>query len=337
MGNVVSANLGQAPARQVARLGGLLDSTVCTTVNKVCASGMKAVMYASQSIQLGHAGVVVAGGFESMSQVPAYIEKQVKAYGHGVLIDGVLRDGLTDAYNGEHMGMCGELCATTLKISREEQDKFAIDSCKKAMAATAAGKFKKEIVPIKVAGKKGDVIVSEDETFKKVDFDRIPTLRPAFKKDGSITAANASPLSDGASTLLLMSASKAKALGLKAIARVRGFADAEQEPQWFTTSPSLALPKALKHAGLSLNDAQFHEMNEAFAVVILANQRLLKLDPARVNVNGGAVALGHPIGSSGARIITTLINVLQQNDATIGTASICNGGGGASAIVIERL
>lgn len=339
MGSVLQANLGQAPARQAARFAGLPDEVACTTVNKVCASGMKAVMMAAQDILLGDADVVVAGGMESMSQTPFYLEKARYGYrfGHGQLIDGISKDGLTDVYHQTAMGVSAELCAKEHKVTREEQDAFAIESYKRSAAAWAAGKFKDEVVPVTIQGRKGDVVVSEDEEYKSVNFDKVPTLKPVFQKDGTVTAANASTINDGAAALVLMSAEKAKALGLKPIARILGYADAEQPPEWFTTTPAKALPRAVEKAGLKMSDIAYVELNEAFSVVGIANTRLLGLDPAKVNVNGGAVSLGHPLGCSGARILVTLVNVLKQNGARYGAAGICNGGGGASAMVIEAL
>jgi acetyl-CoA C-acetyltransferase len=339
MGSVLQANLGQAPARQAARFAGLPNEVACTTVNKVCASGMKAVMMAAQDIALGDADIVVAGGMESMSQTPYYVEKGRYGYryGHGQLVDGIVKDGLTDVYHQTAMGVSAELCAKEHGISREEQDAFAIESYKRSAAAWAAGRFKDEVVPVTVKTRKGDVVVSEDEEYKNVSFDKIPGLKPVFQKDGTVTAANASTINDGAAALVLMSADKAKALGLKPLARILSYADAEQAPEWFTTTPAKALPRAVEKAGLKMGDLQFVELNEAFSVVGIANTKLMGLDPARVNVNGGAVSLGHPLGCSGARIIVTLVNVLRQNGAKVGGAGICNGGGGASAVVIEAL
>ncbi|MES2678357.1 MAG: acetyl-CoA C-acyltransferase [Bacteroidota bacterium] len=339
MGSVLQANLGQAPARQAAKYAGLPDSVNCTTVNKVCASGMKSIMFGAQSIMLGDNDVVVAGGMESMSQVPFYLENNRwgAKYGNGVVIDGLAKDGLTDVYNNFAMGNCAELCAKDMKFTREEQDAFAIESYKRSAAAWSAGKFKEEVVPVTVKTKKGDVEFSEDEEYKSVNFEKIPTLKPVFIKDGTVTAANASTMNDGAAALVLMSKEKAVSLGLKPLAIIRGYADAEQASEWFTTAPSLALPKAVKKAGLKMSDINYFELNEAFSVVGLANNKLMDLDAAKVNVNGGAVSLGHPLGASGARIIVTLINVLKQNKAKYGAAGICNGGGGASALVIENV
>lgn len=341
MGNVLSGNLGQAPATQASIFAGIPNTVPATIVNKVCASGMKAVMLAAQSIALGLNDVVVAGGMESMSNVPYYLDKARNGgyrYGHGQFIDGLLKDGLIDVYSNTHMGNCGELCAKEYKFSREEQDAFAIESYKRATAAYAAGKYKDEIVPVEIKGRDGSVTaVSEDEQYKMAKFDKIPTLKPAFEKEGTITAANASPLSDGASAVVLMSKEKADELGIKPLAIIKGFGDAAQAPEWFTTAPSKALPVALKNAGLTLDKINYFEFNEAFAVVGLANNKILGLDASKVNVNGGAVALGHPLGSSGCRIIIALINVLKQNGGTYGAAAICNGGGGASALVIENV
>ena len=338
MGNVLQANVGQAPATQAAKFAGLGDIP-STTINKVCASGMKAVMLAAQSIQLGDNDVVVAGGMESMSNTPYYLDKARTGYklGHQTVIDGLIRDGLWDVYNDYHMGSAAELCATECHISREDQDAFAIDSYKRAQAAWEKGLFNAEIAPVEIETRAGVTVVTEDEEYKAVKFDKIPGLKPVFKKDGTVTAANASTLNDGASALVLMSKEKADALGIKPIAIIRGFADAQQAPEWFTTAPSKAIPRAIAHAGLTANDVDYYEINEAFSVVSLANNKELNLDPNKVNVNGGAVALGHPLGSSGSRIIVTLISVLNQNNAKIGVAGICNGGGGASAIVIEKI
>lgn len=339
MGSVLQANLGQAPARQAAKFAGLPNEVACTTVNKVCASGMKAIMMAAQDILLGDADVVVAGGMESMSQTPYYMEKARYGYryGHGQLIDGIVKDGLTDVYHQTAMGVSADNTAREHGITREEQDAFAVESYKRSAAAWAAGRFKEEVVPVTVQTRKGDVVVSEDEEYKNVNFDKVPGLKPVFTKEGTVTAANASTINDGAAALVLMSAEKAKALGLKPIARVLSYADAEQAPEWFTTTPAKALPRAVEKAGLKMSDIQYVELNEAFSVVGIVNTRLMGLDPAKVNVNGGAVSLGHPLGCSGARIIVTLINVLKQNNARYGGAGICNGGGGASAMVIEAL
>lgn len=340
MGHVLQGNAGQAPARQASKFAGLPDSVQCTTVNKVCASGMKSVMFAAQSIQLGDSGVVVAGGMENMTQTPYYLDNARNGYrlGNGAVIDGLVKDGLTDVYNNYHMGNAAELCAKTHNITREEQDAFAIESYKRSQAAWAAGKFNDEIVPVSVPQRKGDaLIIDKDEEYNQVKFEKIPELRPVFQKDGTVTAANASTLNDGAAALVLVSKEKMEELGLKPIAKVIGYADAEQAPEWFTTAPSLAIPKAIKKAGLTQDQIDYYEINEAFSVVSLANNKLLGLDPSKVNVNGGAVSLGHPLGCSGARIIATLIQVLKQNNGRYGVAGICNGGGGASAIVIENI
>jgi len=339
-GNVISSGLGQAPATQVAVGAGLGYNIPCTLVNKVCASGMKSIMLAAQSIMLGQNDVVVAGGMESMSNIPYYLTKARYGYkyGDGQLIDGLTYDGLTDIYNHCAMGVCADNTAKEMNISRAEQDNYAIASYKRSAAAWAAGKFKDEIVPVEITGKKGDVtLFSEDEEYKNVNFDKIPGLKPVFSKEGTVTAANASTINDGAAAVVLMSVEKAKELGLTPIAKIRGFADAAQDPMWFTTTPSLAIPKAMKMAGVEKKDVSYYEINEAFAAVAIANNMKLGLDPANVNVNGGAVALGHPLGASGARITITLANVLKQNNSSIGVAGICNGGGGASAIVIEKL
>lgn len=340
MGNVLQANLGQAPARQAARFAGLPDSVHCTTINKVCASGMKSVMLAAQSIMCGDNDVVVAGGMESMSNVPFYAENMRwgNKYGDVKMIDGLAKDGLTDVYHNYAMGNAAELCAKDCNISREAQDTFAIESYKRSAAAWSAGRFNDEIVPVEIPQKKGDPIVfKEDEEYKSVNFDKIPQLKPVFVKDGTVTAANASTMNDGAAALVLMSKEKAEKLGKKPIAIIRSYADAEQAPEWFTTSPSIAMPRAVEKAGLKMNDIHYFEINEAFSVVSLANMEKLKLDASKVNVNGGAVALGHPLGCSGARILVTLIHVLKQNSSKYGAAGICNGGGGASAMVIENV
>jgi acetyl-CoA C-acetyltransferase len=340
MGCVIQANLGQAPARQAAKFAGLPDTVNCTTVNKVCASGMKSIAQAAQSIMLGDADVVVAGGMESMSRVPFYVENMRwgNKYGNVSMIDGLAKDGLTDVYDGKAMGNAAELCARECGISREDQDAFAIASYQRSQEAWNAGKFDAEIVPVDIPQRKGDPIrVSRDEEPFNVKFDKIPTLSPAFQKDGSVTAANASTMNDGAAALVLMSREKADTLGLKPIAAIRAWADAEQAPEWFTTTPSLAVPKAVQKAGLRMEDIDYWEVNEAFAVVGIENTRRLKLDPSRVNVHGGAVSLGHPLGCSGARIIVTLIHILRANGARYGAAGICNGGGGASAMVVENL
>lgn len=338
MGCVIQANLGQAPARQAAKFAGLPNEVNCTTVNKVCASGMKAIAQAAQSILLGDAEVVVAGGMESMSNVPFYADKMRwgNKYGNVSMIDGLAKDGLTDVYDGQAMGMAAELCASTCGVSREDQDAFAIESYQRSQSAWEAGKFADEVVPVPIPQRKGDpILFAKDEEPFNVKFDKIPTLNPAFKKDGTVTAANASTMNDGAAALVLMSKEKAESLGLKPIAKIIGYADAEQAPEWFTTTPSLAVPKAVAKAGLKMEDIHYWELNEAFSVVGIENTKRMQLDPARVNAHGGAVSLGHPLGCSGARIIITLINVLKQNNAKYGAAGICNGGGGASAMVIE--
>lgn len=338
-GNVCTANVGQAPARQAAMAAGLPHSVQCTTINKVCASGMKAIMMAAQNIMCGGSDMMIAGGMESMSNIPYYVPKARFGYkyGNAEFVDGLAKDGLTDAYAHLAMGTCGDATAFKYGISREEQDRYAIQSYQRAAAATTSGRMAAEITPITISGKKGDVIINEDEEFKNVFFDKIPALRPAFTKDGSVTAANASTINDGAVALVLASKEAVEKYDLKPIAKIRGFADAEQAPEWFTTAPTIAAPKALKNAGLQLSDVDYFEVNEAFAVVALAFAQVLDVSEEKMNVFGGAVALGHPLGASGARIVTTLNNVLQQHDATIGLAAICNGGGGASAIVIERL
>ncbi|NBP67353.1 MAG: acetyl-CoA C-acyltransferase [Cytophagia bacterium] len=340
VGNVISSGLGQAPATQVAVAAGLGFDIPCTLVNKVCASGMKAVMLGVQSIMLGHNDVVLAGGMESMSNIPFYLLKARTGYkyGNGELVDGLQFDGLTDVYNHCAMGVCADNTAKEMNISRQDQDAYAINSYKRSAASWAAGKFKDEIVSVEIVDRKGNkTIFAEDEEYKNVNFDKMAGLKPAFTKEGTVTAANASTLNDGASALLLVSKEKAQELGLKPIAKIRGFADAAQDPMWFTTAPSLAIPKALKLAGVDKKDVGYYEINEAFSAVAIANNIKLGLDPERVNINGGAVALGHPLGASGARITSSLIQVLKQNNASIGVAGICNGGGGASAIVIENL
>ena len=340
MGCVLQANLGQAPARQAARFAGLPDNIPCTTVNKVCASGMKAIMLGAQSIMLGDNDVVVAGGMESMSNVPFYSENMRwgNKYGNVTLVDGLSKDGLTDVYNNYAMGNAAELCAKECNISREDQDAFAIESYKRSQAAQTAGLFENEIVPVEVPQRKGDpVVFSKDEEMWNVKFDKIAGLKSAFVKDGSVTAANASTMNDGAAALVLMSKEKAEALGIKPLAKIRGYADAEQAPEWFTTTPSVAVPKAAAKAGVALEEIDYFELNEAFSVVGLVNIQKMGLKPENVNVNGGAVSIGHPLGASGARIIVTLLNVLQQKGGKLGAAGICNGGGGASAMVIERM
>lgn len=340
MGNVLQANLGQAPARQAAMEAGISENVPCTTVNKVCASGMKAMMLGAQSILAGDNDVVIAGGMENMSMVPFYMGngRTGQKLGDMKLIDGLVKDGLTDVYNRVHMGNCADLCAREKNISREEQDQFAITSYNRAADAWKNGRFNNEVVPVAVPQRKGDpIMVAEDEEYKNVRMEKIPTLRPVFDKEGTVTAANASTLNDGASAVVMMSKEKAEELGLKPIARIVSYADAAQAPEWFTTAPAKALPKALKKAGLESGDIDYWELNEAFSVVGIANNQELGLNPEKVNVNGGAVAIGHPLGSSGSRIMITLISVLQQNNARYGAAGICNGGGGASAMVVERL
>jgi acetyl-CoA C-acetyltransferase len=340
MGCVLQANLGQAPARQAAKFAGLPNEVNCTTVNKVCASGMKAITQAAQSIALGDASIVVAGGMESMSNVPFYADSMRwgNKYGNTQFIDGLAKDGLTDVYDGKAMGNAAELCASTCGVSRQDQDAFAIESYKRSQAATNTGKFDNEIVPISIPQKKGDpVLFSKDEEPFNVKFDKIPELKSAFIKDGSVTAANASTMNDGAAALVLMSKEKMELLDLKPIAKIISYADAEQAPEWFTTTPSIAVPKAVARAGLQMSDISYWELNEAFAVVGIENSKRMQLDPTKVNIHGGAVSIGHPLGCSGARIVVTLINVLKQNNARYGAAGICNGGGGASAIVIENI
>lgn len=338
MGNVVQAGVGQAPARQAAIFAGLPNTVACTTVNKVCASGMKAVMLGAQAIQCGDAEIVVAGGMENMSLIPHYMHlRNGTKFGPASMIDGMQKDGLTDAYDNSAMGVCADLCATEYNFTREDQDNFAIQSYERSAKAWESGKFDNEVVPVPVPQRKGDpIIVSKDEEFSNVKLDKIPSLNAVFTKDGTVTAANASTINDGAAAVILMSEEKAIALGLKPLAYIKGYADAAQEPKWFTTSPAKAIPKALEKAGIAISDVDYFEFNEAFAVVGLANSKILGLEDSKVNVNGGAVSLGHPLGCSGVRIIVTLINVLEQNNGTIGAAAICNGGGGASAIVIER-
>ncbi|MFL5789527.1 MAG: acetyl-CoA C-acyltransferase [Flavisolibacter sp.] len=338
MGCVLQANLGQAPARQAAKGAGLPDKVICTTINKVCASGMKAIAQGAQSILLGDADIIVAGGMENMSSVPFYLEslRWGNKYGNSSVIDGLAKDGLTDCYNNQAMGCAADICASENKISREEQDAFAIESYRRSQAAWDEGKFTDEVVPITIPSKKGDpVVINKDEEPWNVKFDKIASLKPAFGKEGTVTAANASTMNDGAAALVLMSSEKAKELNLKPLAIIRSYADAEQDPIWFTTTPSIALPKAVEKAGLKMKDIEYVELNEAFSVVGIVNSKKMKLEPSKVNVHGGAVSIGHPLGCSGARIIVTLINVLRQNKAKIGGAGICNGGGGASAMVIE--
>tara|TARA_R110000796_G_scaffold162592_1_gene279436 strand:- start:76823 stop:78001 length:1179 start_codon:yes stop_codon:yes gene_type:complete len=340
MGNVISAGLGQAPARQAAIGAGLGDNVPCTTINKVCASGMKAAMFAAQSIMIGAQDVIVAGGMESMSNVPYYIPKARYGYkyGNGELIDGLLHDGLWEVYNQFPMGNCADNTAKEMGITREQQDEFAINSYKKVAASTAAGHFKNEIIPVEIPQRKGDpIIMDEDEEFHNVIFEKIPSLRPVFSKEGTVTAANASTINDGASAMVLMSKKKVDELGIKPIARIIGFADAAQDPLWFTTAPSKAIPKAMAMAGVDKSQVDYYEINEAFSAVALANNIELGLDADKVNVFGGAVAMGHPLGASGCRIVTTLTSVLHQKGGSIGVAGICNGGGGASAMVIEKL
>ena len=338
MGNVVQAGEGQAPARQAAIYAGLPNSVACTTVNKVCASGMKSVMLGAQAIQCGDAEIVVAGGMENMSLIPHYVHlRNGYKFGPANMVDGMQKDGLTDAYDNNAMGVCADLCAAEYKITREEQDNFAIQSYERSAKAWEDGKFDNEIVPVAVPQRKGDpIVVSKDEEYTNVKLDKIPSLNAVFTKDGTVTAANASTINDGAAALVLMSEEKALSLGLKPLAYIKSYADAAQEPKWFTTTPSKAIPKALEKAGLNINDVDYFEFNEAFAVVGLVNSKILGLDNSKVNVNGGAVSLGHPLGCSGARIIVTLLNVLEQNNGKIGAAAICNGGGGASAIIIEK-
>ncbi|WP_207493319.1 thiolase family protein [Aridibaculum aurantiacum] len=340
MGCVIQANLGQAPARQAARYAGLPDKVIATTVNKVCASGMKAISQGAQSIMLGDADVVVAGGMENMSAVPFYVENMRwgNKYGAVQMLDGLQKDGLTDCYSTFAMGCAADALASISKVSREEQDAFATESYKRSQAAWESGKFDEEVVPVEIPSKKGDpIVVARDEEPWNVKFDKIASLRAAFSKEGTVTAANASTMNDGAAAVVLMSKEKADELGIKPIARIRSYADAEQEPENFTTTPSIAVPKAVKKAGLEMKDVEYVELNEAFSIVGIVNTQRMELDPAKVNANGGAVSLGHPLGCSGARIIVTLLNVLKQNNATIGAAGICNGGGGASAMVVERL
>ncbi|MCL4126490.1 UNVERIFIED_CONTAM: hypothetical protein GTU68_041885 [Idotea baltica] len=338
MGSVLQAGLGQAPAKQAALLAGIANNVPCTTINKVCASGMKAIMQAAQAIQLGDAEIVVAGGMENMSMVPHYLHGRTgKKMGTINMEDGLLKDGLSDAYDGSHMGTCADLCATEHKFSREDQDNFAITSYKRSAEAWKEGKFKDEIIPVEVPQRRGEpLIVIEDEEYKNVKMDKISNLRAVFTKDGTVTAANASTINDGASALILMSKEKANELGITPLASIEGYADASVEPKWFTIAPAKALPKAISKANTTLENIDYFELNEAFSVVGLANTKILNLDSEKVNVNGGAVSLGHPLGCSGARIVVTLINVLKQNNGNLGAAAICNGGGGASAIVIKN-
>lgn len=338
MGNVVQAGTGQAPARQAAIYAGIPNTVPCTTINKVCASGMKTVMQAAQSIALGDASIIVAGGMENMSLIPHYLHaRSATKFGPATLIDGLQKDGLVDAYDQNAMGVCADACATKYEFSREEQDAYAIQSYKRSTAAWDSGKFNNEVVPVEVPQRRGEpIIVDKDEEFTNVRLDKIPQLRPAFSKDGTVTAANASTINDGAGAMVLMSKEKAEELGLTPLATISSYADAAHEPEWFTTAPAKALPKALDKAGISINEVDFFEFNEAFSVVGLANMKILGLNDNNVNVNGGAVSLGHPLGCSGVRILITLLNVLEQNNAKIGAAAICNGGGGASAMIIKR-
>ena len=340
MGNVLQANVGQAPARQAAIFAGLSVNTPCTTVNKVCSSGMKAIMMGAQAIKSGDAETVVVGGMENMSSVPHYLpnSRNGQKLGDIKMADGLVKDGLTDVFKQVHMGSCAEVCADDMNFTREQQDAFALESYKRSTAAWEAGKFNNEVVPVEVPQRRGDaLVISEDEEYKNIRLEKVPQLRPAFKKDGTVTAANASTINDGAAALILMSADKANELGLTPLAKITSYADAAQDSEWFTTAPAKAVPIALAKAELNIGDIDYFELNEAFSVVGLANIELLKLDPAKTNVNGGAVSLGHPLGCSGARIIVTLINVLEQNGGKYGAAGICNGGGGASAMVIEKL
>jgi len=340
MGNVLSAGIGQAPVTQASIWAGIPNTVPGTTVNKVCASGMKAIMLAAESIMIGDNDVVVAGGMESMSNVPYFLDKGRNGYrlGHGSITDGLVKDGLWDVYNDYHMGNAAELCAAECKISREDQDAYAIESYKRSADAYSKGLFKEEIVPVSVPQRgKDPLVITDDEEYKNIKADKIPTLKPSFQKDGTVTAANASKLNDGASALVLMSKEKAEALGVKPLAKIRGFADAQQAPEWFTTAPSKALPRAVAKASVDLKQIEYFEINEAFSVVSIANNREMKLDPAKVNINGGAVSLGHPLGSSGSRIVVTLLYVLKQQNAKLGAAAICNGGGGASAIILAQL
>ena len=336
MGNVVQAGTGQAPAKQAALYAGLPDTVPCTTVNKVCASGMKSIAFAAQAIKCGDAEIVVAGGMENMSRIPHYLHgRKGQKFGDIKIEDGLLKDGLVNVYDGKHMGTCGDACADKYGFSREDQDAFAIESYERSAKAWKSGKFEDEVVPVEIPQRRGDSLwLKEDEEFKNIKMEKVSTLRPAFGKEGTVTAANASTLNDGAAALVIMSREKARELNLEPLAVIKGYADASQEPEWFTTAPAKALPKALTRAGVKAEDVDFYELNEAFSVVGLANIELLKLDPARVNVHGGAVSLGHPLGCSGARIIVTLIHVLKANGGKIGAAGICNGGGGASAMVI---
>jgi len=338
MGNVVQAGTGQAPARQAAIYAGIPNTVPCTTINKVCASGMKAVMQAAQSIALGDTSIIIAGGMENMSLIPHYLYmRNGTKFGSATFIDGMQRDGLVDAYNQNAMGTCADACATKYEFSRKDQDTYAIQSYERSAAAWKSGKYTNEIIPVEVPQRRGEpIVVDEDEEFKNVKFEKIPNLSPAFSKDGTVTAANASTINDGAAALVLMSAEKAKELNIKSLAIIKGYADAAHEPEWFTTAPAKALPKALKKAGITIDDVDYFEFNEAFSVVGLANMKILGLNNSNVNVNGGAVSLGHPLGCSGARILVTLTHILEQKNAKFGAATICNGGGGASAIIIEK-
>ena len=337
MGNVLQAGLGQAPAKQAALYAGLPNSIPCTTVNKVCASGMKSIAFAAQAIQCGDAEIVIAGGMENMSQIPHYLYgRNGQKIGNINIEDGLLKDGLVNVYDGKHMGTCGDACALEYNFSREDQDEFAIESYNRSARAWKEGKFSEEVIPVEVPQRRGDsILISEDEEYKNIKMEKVPSLRPAFSKEGTVTAANASTLNDGAAALILMSKAKAEELNLEPLAVINGYADASHEPEWFTTAPAKAIPKALAKSGISKSEVDFYELNEAFSVVGLANIKLLNLNPEKVNVNGGAVSLGHPLGCSGARIIVTLLNVLKQNKAKVGVAGICNGGGGASAMVIS--
>ena len=337
MGNVVQAGVGQAPAKQAALFAGIPDSVPCTTVNKVCASGMKSIAFAAQAIKCGDADIVVAGGMENMSMIPHYMQaRKGQKFGNIQIEDGLLKDGLVNVYDGKHMGTCGDACADKYEFSREDQDAFAISSYERSAAAWSAGKFDEEVIPVEIPQRRGEpILLKEDEEYKNVKLEKVAQLRPAFSKEGTVTAANASTLNDGAAALVIMSREKADELGIKPLAVINGYADASQEPEWFTTAPAKALPKALANAKINAENVDFYELNEAFSVVGLANIKLLHLDPSKVNVHGGAVSLGHPLGCSGARIIVTLINVLKQNKGKIGAAGICNGGGGASAMVIS--
>ena len=339
MGNVVQAGVGQAPARQAAIYAGIPNTVPCTTVNKVCASGMKSIMQGAQSIALGDNDIVVVGGMENMSSIPHYLHlRNGQKFGSATMVDGLQKDGLVDAYDQQAMGVCADACATEYEFSREDQDNFAIQSYKRSSDAWANGKFDDEVVPVEVPQRRGEPIkVTQDEEFKAVKLEKIPALRPAFTKEGTVTAANASTINDGAAALVLMSAEKANELNLKPLAKIKSYADAAHEPEWFTTAPAKALPKALNKAGITKDDVDYYEFNEAFSVVGLANMKILGLDDSNVNVNGGAVSLGHPLGCSGARIVITLLSVLSQNNAKVGAAAICNGGGGASAMVVERV